>query len=293
MMKANRTRGNIGIWNSSITRVRPVMSHLIRRDPSGLTWLSRLMECAKRDCPVHLPAQGSTILSRCTVPRPYEDRVLKTYGISTIDLPECFEHDIPPPTAFLRWLILNPGSMKSMEHASRSTSETQDLRDALFGRHGATRQMEVQRQALGLVDRLGALGSRRAWWAFEGFTSVDCYLETDDFVLLIEGKRKEPLSGSTKWYPARNQLIRNLEAASEFAHGKNYGLLLVVESKAGIPQISPMLADSLPHLNSDQRASLESHYLGATTWREVCDATSFDSSDLPDTTLDVVNKLKG
>lgn len=118
-MKVSSTRGKVGIWNSSITRVRPVLSQLLRRDPSGRTWLNRLVECVpERDCPVHLPAQGATILSGCTVSRAYEDRVLKTYGISTIDLPECFEHDIPPPTAFLRWLVLNPGSMKSVKQAS-------------------------------------------------------------------------------------------------------------------------------------------------------------------------------
>jgi hypothetical protein len=161
------------------------------------------------------------------------------------------------------------------------------------GKHGVDFQTRVQAQAQNLIEKEGAAKSRMKWWAFEGFTSVDCWLETNNYILLIEGKRKERLSRSTDWYPLRNQLIRNLEAASEFAHTKNYGLLLVVESKAGIPSISEMLIDSLPHLNSDDRSSLATHYLGAITWREVCTATDLDFSKLPDTTLDVVNELKG
>jgi hypothetical protein len=35
------------------------------------------------------------------------------------------------------------------------------------------------------LGRLGASGSRRKWWAFEGFTSVDFFLETDALLLLI------------------------------------------------------------------------------------------------------------
>lgn len=286
-----------GLWNSSITRVRPVFTQLLQRDPSGVDWLERLIDCAPNtDCVRQSLTERSAILSECTVSRSYPDRVLQNFGISAIDLPKCFEHDLAPPTAFLRWLVLNPDRMTWPTEDGlprRYGPQTQRYREQLVGKHGADLQTRIQVQAQHLIDKKGAAKSRRKWWAFEGFTSVDCWLETEKYILLVEGKRREQLSTSTDWYPLRNQLIRNLEAASEFAHTKNYGVLLVVESKTGVPSISEMLADSLPHLNSDDRSSLATHYLGAITWREVCEAADLDLSTLPDTTLDVVEELKG
>lgn len=63
-------------------------------------------------------------------------------------------------------------------------------------------------QALGELSRLGPTGSRRRWWAFEGFTSVDFYIQTADLRIYVEGKRTETLTLSTDWYPRRSQLLR-------------------------------------------------------------------------------------
>jgi hypothetical protein len=179
--------------------------------------------------------------------------------------------------------------------ARKRTAEdirTQRYREQLIGRHGIDLQVQVKEEARRLIEKAGAAKSRKKWWAFEGFTSVDCWLETDNLILLIEGKRKEPLSKSTDWYPSRNQLIRNLEAVSEFACGKAFGVLLIVESRSDIPQVSEFLVSSLPHFADGDRAALASHYLGATTWLEVCDATGLEFSKLPETTADVVKGMK-
>ena len=37
------------------------------------------------------------------------------------------------------------------------------------------------------LNRNGPEKSAGQWWAFEGFTEVDCCLQTDKLVLLIEG----------------------------------------------------------------------------------------------------------
>jgi hypothetical protein len=105
------------------------------------------------------------------------------------------------------------------------------------------------------------------WWAFEGFTEVDCYLETDRFLLFVEGKRTEPLSESTVWYKGRNQLIRNLEVAEELAGTKDYGVMLISED----PMPEPTHAEvdtSLPHLSPEHRDELMKHFLGCRTWRQ-------------------------
>jgi hypothetical protein len=288
-----------GLWNSSITRVRPVFTQLLQRDPSGSDWLTKLVNCApNRDCLDRSNEGKYTILPRCTVPRAFQDRILKGFGIQTIDLPACFERDLAPSAAFLRWLVLNPHLMTwPMKGGQRKRykRETQVPRERLFGMRECGAQAKVQEQALDEIAKEGALRSKGKWWAFEGFTSVDYCIETNDFVLLIEGKRTEQLSKSTEWYPIRNQLIRNLEAASEIAQGKNYALLLVVELEADIPpisRISQMIVESLPHLCSNARFCLAAHYLGATTWRRVCEATGVLFSQLPRTAIDVVRTTR-
>jgi len=112
---------------------------------------------------------------------------------------------------------------------------------------GSVDEVEKARSnALAELNRLRAGNSFRKWWAFEGFSSVDCFLETDEIVLLIEGKRNDILSPTTKWYPERNQLARNLEVAEYQANGKQFGrivssihrmCLLIADSGASVPSI--------------------------------------------------------
>ena len=101
--------------------------------------------------------------------------------------------------------------------------------------------------ALTELDQLGPSGSRRKWWAFEGFTEVDCWLETEKLVLFVEGKRTEPLSSSTHWFEQRSQLVRNLEVAGEIANGKSAAVLVVSEEP--IAELTDIIvAESTPAL---------------------------------------------
>jgi hypothetical protein len=130
------------------------------------------------------------------------------------------------------------------------------------------------------LDRNGPERSARQWWAFEGSTEVDCCLETDKIVLVIEGKRTEHLSESTAWYSGRNQLHRNLEAARDLAAGREFGVFVIGEGE--IPETALGKPEAgLPHLSAADRAELMTHYLGCLTWRQVCDATGVDYESLP------------
>ena len=89
--------------------------------------------------------------------------------------------------------------------------DTQEKRKKLFDGEKA-----IQEEALRELERHGPEKSERKWWAFEGFTSVDCLLETDKIVIGIEGKRTETgQSKSVSWYKNRDQLIRNIEALQQ------------------------------------------------------------------------------
>ncbi len=95
-------------------------------------------------------------------------------------------------------------------HRVRYGATTQARREALIGLKGDSARKAAQASALRALDRNGPKKSARQGWSFEGFTEVDCFLETDKLVLLIEGKRTENLAESTAWYSGRNQLHRNL-----------------------------------------------------------------------------------
>ena len=174
-----------------------------------------------------------------------------------------FEAEVPPSAAFLRWLVEHPDQLVWPKTASGhkrvySPSTQQNRERLLSGEPGA------RIRALKELEAVGALGSRRRWWAFEGFTSVDCLLETKSLVLLIEGKRTELISNSTDWFPGRNQVIRNLEVAQVLAGGRNFAVLVCAEAPAELPEEA--WTKSLPHLSASEIDELKRHYLGCATW---------------------------
>jgi hypothetical protein len=128
----------------------------------------------------------------------------------------------------------------------------------------------VRDKALNELTKYGAAKSRRKWWAFQGFTSVDCWLETDSLLLLIEGKRTEGLSASTDWFSARNQVARILEGAKVMADGrrKNFAVLVCAESLMADLE-DQVWASSLPHLSDIEIEKLKSHYLGWCSWSSI------------------------
>jgi hypothetical protein len=120
---------------------------------------------------------------------------------------------------------------------------------------------------------------------------IDCVLMTDQLVLMIEGKRTEPLSAATDWFPKRSRLVRNLEAARHLAGGhRQWASLLVSETPVAEgtdDALYSQLPASAPHLTEESRAELHAHYLGNLTWQQACDATGVDFPGLPDTTADL------
>ena len=261
--------------NSSITRVRPVFRQLLGKDPTGASWLSQVMQLSKSTgLSETTRSEPGIVLPAVSEKRRYRDRVQ-----GTIELERCFEFRVAPGRRFLRWLLENPDRM-TWPASARHSATTQARREALFGRKGDSARKQVQACALQSLDRNGPEKSERRWWAFEGFTEVDCCLQTDKLVLLVEGKRTESLSKSIRWYSGRNQLHRNLEAARDLAAGREFGVFVIGEEE--IPETAlGSSEDGLPHLNSAERAELMYHYLGTLTWSQVCEVTGIDYRSLP------------
>jgi len=253
-----------GKLDSSKTRVQPVFDHLLVRCPDGSDWLPSLLRLAKpaTPLPAELIADPGRLLNGAD---PY------------------FERLFPPPKRFLQWLIEHPEEMVWPRHGQDELAfgaTTQRRREELFGRHGCIAQRKARQEALAGLACHGPIKSRRRWWVFEGFTHVDCCLETEKLLLFIEGKRTDHVSKATAWYPQRNQLARNLEIAAEYAQGREYALLLIVEEEPLAKELE--LAPGLPHLRAEERVDLLRHFLGWITWQAVCEATGIEYDALPD-----------
>ena len=190
----------------------------------------------------------------------------------------------------LRWLLENVG----VKWAVRMNGVPQK-QETIGERHrlltGSPAQVKAaQNKALEELKRVGAEHSSRKWWAFEGFSSVDCLFETNDMVLLIEGKRSDVLSPATEWYPARNQLARNLEVAQCRAKEKQFGVLLIVENEFKIAASD--VEKGWPHLDLREREELWKHYLGMLTWPVVCAATGLSQSVLSPNVDEAMTNLR-
>lgn len=285
MSVTSKAQPNKGLYNSSLTRVYPLFGRLIDQDPSGRSWLPNLLQNAL-DLPGQkavFPVQTGPLLPWVVAKRTISGNVLKYHGLNCIELPSCFEKSIPPSDRFVRWLIEHPERLTWPDNGKTHFSlNAQAKREDLLGWLGTERQASAQQEALTELAKKGASRSHRKWWAFEGTTSVDCFLETENLILLIEGKRTEPLSGSVSWYPGRNQLVRNLEVAQELA-GKKHFAVLVIADKCISPLPSKVVADSLPHFSDEERQGLMRHYLGCLTWRQACEAVNIPYKDLPET----------
>lgn len=149
----------------------------------------------------------------------------------------------------------------------------------LFGTDPDLREA-AKAEALKAIEEKGGKGSARQWWAFEGFTRVDACFETRECLLLIEGKRTEAVSPSTRWFKSRNQLWRNVEVAGELADEQQFGVIVGVESEAdgrkALAQAAATRDRGYPHLKLGHRGWLDRYLLGFVVWSDV--VAQFDLS---------------
>jgi hypothetical protein len=249
----------MGERNSSLTRVQPVFEELLALDPTGQRWLPRLCEMA------------ATARPNAQRPSSYGTLVPAETPAKGARKGKVFERIVAPPTAFLRWLLEHPEQMQVNDPQTFGAKgeDAQRWRRKLFSSEPALRN-EAITEGLRQFGKAGAKGSRRKWWAFEGFSHIDCCLITDDLVLFVEGKRTEAVSPSTLWFKQRSQVWRNVEAAREFSGEKQFAVMLAVEGdgegRAALRDADSMLAGSYPHI-PDEAADLSRHLIGFVTWR--------------------------
>jgi hypothetical protein len=251
----------MGRLDSSLNRVQPVFKALYKKDPSGALWLQPLLMLTKRE----------------GYPKPLE------IPVNLGELTQLkFEFSVDPPKRYLQWLIKHPEDLRSPPPVmwGKWSKYTQQMREALLAG-----DKEVQSKAISDLDKCSSL-PKSSWWRFEGVTYVDCALLTNSALVFIEGKWTEiGASKEVLWYDKRNQVLRNLDCAANYAEQnglQHYFVILVVEKglveedpvrRKEIEQImSPeIIKGSLPHLTDEERNEVLSHYLGTTSWKEIVD----------------------
>lgn len=262
----------MGIYDSSRTRVAPVFGRLQCFDPSGRLWIQAILELAASQ----------------RQPRPQA-------GTSPLRLARWWPKvaRLPAAPLLLEWLLRNPREPESARAWGRR--EVREKRRRLVDRDAATLEEALER-----IGRQPS--SARAWYVLEGPSEPDVYLETDEVVVIVEGKRTEPGPAiSTGWMPMRHQMLRHLDAAWEHLRERRlYGLFIVEADEAGEKGEPPAawrmavdasvsdeaLEQSLPHRAPDQRSAIAAALLGVTTWQAVCDELQIPSQVLIPEVLD-------
>jgi hypothetical protein len=271
----------MGEFNSSVTRVWPIFDYLFNRDSTGIEWFPQLLRMGSEFASANhgIDNEPGPLLPHLAqfdrnLPGLSKKVLGSTRAAQIARIRNAFESDIPPSDEFLRWLLENPERLEwplknRRKKVKRTYGDlTQQLRMRLV-----SGDRDCRNEALIELDAVGVSGSQMKWWAFEGFTSVDCRLETDKLLVLIEGKRTESVSSSTEWFSRRNHVIRNLEVARSLSGGKkNYAVLVCAENDVTFEEES--WADSLPHMTEFEHQDLRSHFLGCVKWsaiaKELC-----------------------
>jgi hypothetical protein len=252
----------VGVNNSSDTRVSPVFSRLLEADPSGAGWLPGLLQLGSRASEIPAPIGPYGLVPG----------YLPTWGRTELSL--------PAPLALLQYLVRNV----SLDRVATSgdTALVRDKRTALARGDPSTRS-----EALGALSK-GRRG--RHWYVLEGQSRPDATLVLVNTVVVIEGKRTErSCTCKTKWMGVRSQLIRHMDAATDYFPDKQVLGLLIVEGDGGAEAVAPsayweaqsqaqytpkMLIDSLPHRSTPERNKIKDGILGVATWQAVCEQNS-------------------
>lgn len=256
----------MGKRDSSKTRVAPVFNQLYGDDPTGCSWIPRLIK---------LPISGNTVSIK-----PNSRFTIKECGWDNN------EKKLKPPVALLSWLIRHPRKPVSGILSSDPT-KAEKRRQWIEGSD------KIITEGLSLLSHNS---NGDDWYIFEGQTQPDVFIETDDLIIVIEGKRteREPTT-TTKWIRGRNQMLRHLDCAWEIHGGKQLFGFFIIEGNGLSVEVPPQwiayaeatvnsatITSSLPHRGPEEQQGIASCFIGVTTWQRVCKEFGIDWANLPD-----------
>src|SRR5262245_42341553 len=148
----------MGKYDSSRTRVAPVFNQLFTRDPTGISWLPRLLT---------LPH----LAGRLPFPLMLRPQPLTGWGWDPV------EKQLNPPRSLLEWMVQHGDKLQPRR--SEASMETMAKRQALL-----RRDPTIINEAMAYLSQptLPPI----AWYVLEGITKPDVYLETPEVLVVIE-----------------------------------------------------------------------------------------------------------
>lgn len=245
------------------SRLQTRLNALLDQHPFGNPWLASLWQQAAATRP-------GVALSLPTVVGDLVEKEAPTEHAARAG--RMFDRPLAPAAEFLRWLLEHPAHMTVADRDTfgAKDAEVRAWRRRLFSDDATDVASATAEGVRQLSSRLAQRG-RNKWWLFEGFARVDACLVTEHAVVVVERWRDDLLTSSSRWYPDRVQLWRDVEATQEFAADRAFGVILLVDDSvqgdAALAAADASMARSFPHLGVDDQQTLARHLLGYVGWR--------------------------
>jgi hypothetical protein len=240
-----------------VSDVVSLLTPLLERDPGGRSWLPALLQAAPR---------GVEALGELADDPGYLSISLSVRGVS--GQMACFAQPVSPPREVLAWYVDHPDRL-TWPPGAELTPEATVLRRALIHDQPPGARPRAQERARELMSERSVLS--KEWWRFEERAELDCVLMTNRLVLVVEAAFDGGHGPVSNWYPARTQLVRDLEAARALAsEGRRWAALLLGEG----PSEAEGLEAAAPHLDEAGRRELRDAYLGALSWEAAAGAVA-------------------
>jgi hypothetical protein len=255
-----------------VRRVHALFDALLTRDGAGGSWLAGLLQAT----PYGVERLGELASAPGWLDAPL---VVRT----ETGRRGAFEYPAAPTRRLLRWYVDHGDELARPPDGVDGSPETVRLRHALLDDAPEIRERARDR-AHDLLNRTTSLG--QAWWRFEEARTADCVLTSDRLVIVVQGREDgAPAGPATPWFPRRNRLVRDLEAARRLADGgKAYGVIVL--SGAPLPDgsaadVAAAVAAGAPQLDLAEQAELADAWLGELGWEAAARATGLDLADVP------------
>jgi hypothetical protein len=248
--------------SATSSRLQTIFNTLLDQRPFGDPWLADLWRQAASTRPGVASKRPASLDEFLSIEAPTAHAARQ----GTV-----FDRPLAPPAAFLRWLIEHPDEMTVTDRDTFGAKDeaVRAWRRRLFASNPVDVSAAKSEGLRQLSSRLAQRG-RNKWWLFEGFARVDACFVTERNVMIVERWRDDLTSSSSRWYPDRVQLWRDLEATREFAASRTFGLILLVDDDAqgtaALAAANASMTGSYPHLVFEEQEKLERHLLGYVTW---------------------------
>ena len=241
---------NKGRKNSSATYVRPAFTAIRPRIDHFVDWLNR------RPGSPRIDVNGADWQSAIV-------RFADSSGKG--------EQGLPPARSLLKWMVYHAGisdKLADFKWNPKVSDESNHKREILFTKDSPLR-LKVVAEA---IDKINS-GKTHGWFALEGSSKPDVYVETNKFILVVEGKRTElRKTETTRFFKKdRDQLIRHMDSAVECAGNKPvYGLFITERDykTEGYARLQ-YFRDAMPHRTEAECKMIKHNLLPELKWDEL------------------------